>query len=353
MSLTSSLDLNPQTRAGFDAIIDVRSPAEFAQDQIPGAINLPVLDDAERAEIGTIYVQTSKFLARRLGAAKVARNIASHLDGPLSDRDGSFQALVYCWRGGQRSGAMVTVMHQVGWRVTQLEGGYQTWRRRVSDSLYPSDDTLTEMKLILLDGPTGVGKTETLHLLAERGVQTLDLEGLANHRGSLFGARPGGQPAQKLFESRLFVALEALDLSRPIMVEAESSRIGDRTLPPGLWSAMKAAPRLALEASPADRVAHILDRYADIAADADALNAVIGKMPQRLGRATVAHWRAMAQVGQIAELVGELLEVHYDPAYRRMSQRFQPSLGAVAAPALIGDPSERGRVLDRIAAMAE
>ena len=184
----STTDLSPEARATYDAIIDVRSPAEFAEDHLPGAINLPVLDDAQRAEIGTIYVQTSKFLARRQGAAMVARNIAAHLEGPLAERTGGFRPLVYCWRGGQRSGAMATVMSQVGWPVTRLEGGYQTWRRRVLSRLYDPAAHGPDFRCILLDGPTGSGKTAVLGLLAERGVQVLDLEGLAHHRGSLFGA---------------------------------------------------------------------------------------------------------------------------------------------------------------------
>ena len=211
-------DLSPQARDGFDALIDVRSPAEFALDHVPGAVNLPVLDDAQRAAVGTEYVQGSKFLARRTGAALVARNIADHLEGPLGDRDGAFKPLVYCWRGGQRSGAMVTVMDQVGWPVTVLEGGYQTWRRQVKATLY---DAPLEHSLILLDGPTGAGKTALLGVLAGRGVQTLDLEALAAHRGSLFGAMPGGQPSQKAFETRLHDALSRLDPARPILVEAD------------------------------------------------------------------------------------------------------------------------------------
>lgn len=315
-------DLSPAARDGFDAIIDVRSPAEFALDHLPGAINLPVLDDAQRAEVGTEYVQRSKFLARRHGAALVARNIAAHLDGALAGRDGAFQPLVYCWRGGQRSGAMVTVMDQVGWPVTVLDGGYQTWRRQVKAALY---DAPMAHRLVLLDGPTGAGKTALLHAVAARGVQTLDLEALAAHRGSLFGALPGGQPSQKAFETRLHDALARLDPARPVLVEAESSKIGARVVPPSLWAAMGAAPAIRLESPVAVRAARTLRDYAAIAADPAALDAALTRLPRHISRETVSAWRALAAAGEIEALARELIVHHYDPAYGRQGGRRDPA----------------------------
>jgi len=307
-------DLSLQARSAFDAIIDVRSPSEFALDHIPGAINLPVLDDAQRALVGTEYVQGSKFLARRMGAALVARNIAGHLEGALKDRDGSFRPLVYCWRGGQRSGAMVTVMDQVGWPVTVLDGGYQTWRRRVSTALY---DTPLPHRLVLLSGPTGCGKTAILNRLAGHGVQSLDLESLAGHRGSLFGAMPHGQPSQRAFETAVLEAIETLDPARPVVVEAESSRIGARTLPPRLWAAMGAAPVIEITAPLAARADHIVQTYVEIAADPDRLDQALTRLPRHHAKATIAQWRAMAVRGEIEALATELMQQHYDPAYRR------------------------------------
>ena len=319
-------DLSAAARAGFDVIIDVRSPAEFAEDHIPGAINLPVLDDAERAEIGTLYVQSSKFLARRIGAAKVARNIAAHLDGALTDRDGSFRPLVHCWRGGQRSGAMVAVMDQIGWPVTMLDGGYMTWRRKVQTTLYGE----AAWSVVLLDGGTGSGKTALLPRLAERGVQTIDLEGLAGHRGSLFGATGQAQPSQKLFESRLFETLEGLDPTRPVVVEAESSRIGARTVPPALWSAMGAASVIELSAPVEARAAFSARVYADIAADVAALDTALGRLPPHHSKEAVARWKAMARDGRTTDLAAALIADHYDPAYRRMSaRRDRPVIGRV------------------------
>ncbi|MCL4153006.1 UNVERIFIED_CONTAM: hypothetical protein GTU68_052311 [Idotea baltica] len=242
---TAFSTLNDILNHGFDTVIDVRSPAEFAEDHVPGAINLPALSNEERARVGTIYVQETPFKARKIGAALVARNVAAHLDGPLKDMDGGWQPLVYCWRGGQRSGSFASILSQIGWRAEVVEGGYQSYRNLVHDALY---ETALPHRLILLDGNTGTAKTDILHRLNALGVQVLDLEGLANHRGSLLGAMEGGQPAQKGFETALACALDALDPKRPVLVEAESSKVGARIVPPSLWSAMKAAPRIEIDA---------------------------------------------------------------------------------------------------------
>jgi len=310
-------DLCVAARDAFDAIIDVRSPGEFAEDHIPGAINLPVLDDAQRAEIGTEYVQGSKFLARRRGAVMVARNIAAHLEGPLAGHGGGFRPLVHCWRGGQRSGAMAEVMSQVGWPVAVLDGGYQTWRRQVVAALY---ERPLEHRLVLLDGPTGSGKTALLAALGQAGAQVLDLEALAGHRGSVFGAVPGGQPSQKAFESGLHDALSRLDPARPVVAEAESSRIGARMLPRGVWAAMGAAPVIEVETPLDARVARIVQEYAGIAADPAALDKALAGLPRHHAKASLAEWRALAARGETAALAAALIEAHYDPAYRRQSE---------------------------------
>ncbi|MDO9078259.1 MAG: tRNA 2-selenouridine(34) synthase MnmH [Brevundimonas sp.] len=339
-----TVDLSPAARDGFDAIIDVRSPGEFALDHIPGAINLPVLDDAQRAAVGTEYVQGSKFLARRTGAVMVARNIAAHLEEALADRDGSFKPLVHCWRGGQRSGAMVTVMDQIGWPVTVLDGGYQTWRRQVSAGLY---DMPLPHRLTLLDGPTGSGKTALLTALAARGVQTVDLEALAAHRGSLFGAMPGGQPSQKAFESRLHDALSRLDPARPVVLEAESSRIGARVVPPALWAAMAAAPVIGIDSPVGVRAARTVRDYAGFAADPAALDLALSRLPRHHSKETIAGWRAMGAAGEFAALAEALIVAHYDPAYRRAG-RAGEAAAAVRLDAL--DDAALSAAADEIAA---
>ncbi len=306
--------------AAFDQVIDVRSPGEFAEDHLPGAVNLPVLDDSERAEVGRIYVQSSKFDARRIGAAYIARNVAAYLEGPLKDHPGGWSPLLYCWRGGQRSQAMGLILSQVGWRATVLEGGYRTYRRGVVARLY---DQAPSLKVVLLGGPTGVGKTDLLARLAARGVQTLDLEALAAHRGSVFGEM-GGQPSQKLFESRLAAAIGCLDPSRPVVVEAESSRIGERFLPPALWDAMQAGRRIELSAPVEARVAALARAYDPVARDPDQLAELLGRLPGRHGRQRLDAWLSMARAGEIKALVAELLAEHYDPAYRRSGRGGAP-----------------------------
>ena len=258
-------DIEPQTLAAFDAIIDVRAPGEYAEDHLPGAVNLPVLSDAERDEVGTVYKQESRFRARRIGAAYVARNVARHLETALRDKPTDFHPLLYCWRGGMRSGAMATILSQVGWRTGVIKGGYKTWRRAVVDGLRDSEEPVD---IILLDGQTGTAKSAILTKLAALGVQTLDLEALAAHRGSVFGAlHETAQPSQKLFESRLWRHLSIIDPNRPVLIEAESNRIGRCEVPQRLWQAMLKAPRFIIRSDAAARAEYLVHAYSDIIRD--------------------------------------------------------------------------------------
>jgi tRNA 2-selenouridine synthase len=322
-------DARPTTIGAFDEIIDVRSPAEFAEDHLPGATNLPVLSNQERVEVGTLYVQRSKFMARRLGASYVSRNIADHLAGVLADRTATYAPLVYCWRGGQRSNAMATVLSQVGWRVGLLQGGYKTYRRQVTQALYGGEGEA--VTLVRLCGPTGVGKTAVLNELARRGVQTLDLEAMAAHRGSLFGDIPGtGQPTQKMFESRIAMALYGVDRSRPVLVEDEASRIGALNLPPQLWRAMARAPGVDLCASAEQRARRIAADYGSMLATPQELLARIARLPRHHSLEARAHWGKLAVESEGEALAQSLIEAHYDPSYRRAAAaREDLSLGEV------------------------
>jgi tRNA 2-selenouridine synthase len=236
----------------FDEVIDVRSPGEFAEDHAPGAINLPVLDNDERVRVGTLYKQVSPFEAKKVGAALIAHNIARHLETWFADKPKHYRPLVYCWRGGNRSGAMTHILQKIGFNAAQLEGGYKSYRRHVVAELASLPATL---RFRVVSGPTGSGKSRLLTALEQAGAQVLDLEDLAAHRGSLLGARPDApQPAQKGFESAIWSALASFEPARPVYVESESKRIGALTVPDALIAAMRSSPCIRIDAPLAARV---------------------------------------------------------------------------------------------------
>lgn len=299
----------------FDEIIDVRSPAEYAEDHVPGAISLPVLSNDERARVGTIYVQQDPFTARKLGAALLARNAAHHLETALRDRPGGWRPLVYCWRGGQRSNAFASILAQIGWRAEVVEGGYRSYRRLVVEMLH---ERALPHRIQLVEGGTGTAKTRLLHHIAALGGQVIDLEGMAEHRGSLFGQMGAAQPSQKMFESRIAGALAALDPARPVFVEAESSKVGDCLVPPSLWKAMRAAPFWEITAPLDARARHTVETYPDIVEDPARLEEVLSRLVRYHGHARVDDWRALAAAGDWPGLAAALIATHYDPAYKRI-----------------------------------
>jgi len=306
---------------GFDTLIDVRSPAEFAEDHIPGAINLPALSNEQRHEVGTIYKQISAFDGRKIGAGMVIRNVADHIDGPLMGKDGAWRPLVYCWRGGQRSGVFSTLLSEIGWRADTVKGGYTSFRHLVKTSLY--DDPLAH-RFILLDGYTGTAKTEILPRLTARGLQVIDLEGLAAHRGSLLGGMPGGQPSQKAFETSLAVALSKLDPSRPVVVEAESSKVGQIAIPASVWAAMLAAPRIIIQAPQAARAAYLAKAYREVIENPKVVAQKLDPLRRLRGHAIVDRWISLSQEGALVDLSHALMVDHYDPSYaksRRVDER--------------------------------
>ena len=299
----------------FDEIIDVRSPAEYAEDHIPGAISAPVLDDEQRAEVGTLYTQVSPFAAKKRGAALIARNIAQHLETSFSDKPKQWKPLVYCWRGGQRSGAMAHILAQVGWSTGRLNGGYKTYRRQVLADIESLPATL-DFRVVC--GPTGSGKSRLLHALQEQGTQVLDLEALAQHRGSLLGNLPDEiQPAQKMFDSRLWDALRRFDKQRPVFVEAESKKIGLINTPESLLNRMRVSNCVVIEAPVAARVQLLTEDYAHFLTDPALLVQCLIPLLPLHGRQVLDHWQMLAEQGKWAELVEKLLTQHYDPSYRR------------------------------------
>jgi len=308
----------------FDCIIDVRTPLEFAEDHIPGAINAPVLTNEERVLVGTMYKQVSPFEATRLGAALVAKNIAHYLQTIFADKPQNWRPLIYCWRGGKRSGSMTAWFNMIGWRARQLEGGYKAYRHLVLKEL----DALPGcLDFRVLCGLTGSGKTRLLHALAACGAQVLDLEDLAKHRGSLLGALPGVvQPSQKGFDSMLWQTLKLFDPARPVFTEAESKRIGVLQLPEALMQSLAKANCLRVEASLEDRVSFLCEDYAALFADAAAFKGQLARLTELRGRQTIERWCKLIDVGAKAELFRELILQHYDPAYTRSGHHLYPNL---------------------------
>ena len=305
--------------AEFDALIDARSPAEYALDRLPGALNWPSLNDAERALVGTEYKQVSPFAARKRGAVLVARNIAAHVEREAMDKPKDWKPLVYCWRGGQRSGALATVLAAIGWRVHLLEGGYQAFRRAVIAAL---EELPARFTYRVVCGVTGSGKSRLLQLLAAQGAQVLDLEALANHRGSVLGLVPGSpQPTQKQFETRVWDALRRFDAARPVIVESESKKVGDLRVPEALVERMRAAPCIRLDLALEARVELLMQDYDFFVRDTAAFCARLDALRVLRGHEIVNGWQAQARAGATHEVVRDLLVSHYDPIYRQSMQR--------------------------------
>jgi len=301
--------------AEFDSIIDARSPAEYADDHVPGAISCPVLDDEERARIGTIYKQISPFEARRAGAPLVAKNIARHIETFFADKPKDWKPLVYCWRGGKRSGAFCHILREIGWNAHKLEGGYKIWRQQVIADLaeWPA-----RFSFRVISGATGSAKSRLLEALAAHGAQVLHLEALAAHKGSVLGSLPDEpQPSQKAFETRLHSTLSALDSQLPVFVEAESRRIGSVQLPDALIAAIRSAPCLRIEATLAARVDFLLRDYAYFLADPHWLAEKLGHLRGLQSNETLVRWLELVDAGDFRTLVAELLAKHYDPLYQR------------------------------------
>lgn len=310
-------DIYPEDFSAFDTIIDVRSPAEFALDHIPGSINCPVLDNAQRAEVGTLYKQVSPFAARRVGAALVSGNISQHISSQFSEKPKTWRPLIYCWRGGQRSGAMTHVLRAVGWDAHQLPGGYKTWRSHVIHQLEVLPQSLT---FLAVCGPTGSGKSLLLQALHQQGAQVLDLEAMAAHRGSVLGDLPNqAQPAQRMFESQLSQILNQLDPSRPVFVEAESRKIGSLHIPESLMMAMRGSPCVRIQASVEARVELLMREYHHFLSDLDTLELTLNRLLSLHGKAKIEEWMRLARQGQYKDLVKMLLTQHYDPLYSRSS----------------------------------
>ncbi|QWD78689.1 tRNA 2-selenouridine(34) synthase MnmH [Polynucleobacter sp. MWH-Svant-W18] len=298
----------------FDIVIDVRSPAEFALDHIPGSVNYPVLSNEERIEIGTLYKQVSPFAAKKLGAAFVSRNISQHLETHLLEFPREWRPLIYCWRGGERSGAFTHILNRIGWKALQLEGGYQGFRRTVIDGLEQAANAFTFQ---VICGMTGSGKTKVLQEIGALGAQILDLEGLAVHRGSVLGNEPNiEQPSQKAFETALWNALRKLDPSKPVFVESESKKVGGLHIPDALMEKIRNGACIELRSSTQTRVSWLISEYHHFLIDTDNFKNKLALLTAHYGKVRIAKWNEAIDAGNFPELVEELLVKHYDPSYQ-------------------------------------
>ncbi len=333
------LPLNVASLNAFDTVIDVRSPAEFADDHIPGAVNYPVLSDDERAEVGTIYKQVSAFEAKKIGAAMVARNIGTHIDATFRDKPKNWKPLIYCWRGGSRSGAMTHILRSVGWSALQLEGGYKRWRGQVIADLA----TLPALfRYHIICGRTGSGKSRLLEALADCGAQVLDLEKLAAHKGSVLGDLPDQpQPAQKLFESQIWHNLARFDSARPVYIEAESKKVGNLRVPQSLIEQMWQGQCFEVVTGPALRIQLLREEYAHLIANQGLLFFKLDCLKGLHSSAQIAHWKELASAARWDDFIGDMLANHYDPAYAR-SMFTNYANARVATPLLIADISSIG-----------
>jgi tRNA 2-selenouridine synthase len=294
-------------------IIDVRSPGEYAEDFIPGAKNHPVLDNDERAEVGTINKQQSPFEAKRFGAALVTKNIGEMIAKHFATKPKDWAPLIYCWRGGKRSGVTTHILREIGFNAVQLDGGYKAFRGRVNDEL----PLLSKrFNYITICGVTGTGKTALLHALARAGAQVIDLEGLAKHRGSLLGDLPNEpQPTQKRFDTMLWSQLSTLDPLKPVYVESESKKIGLVQMPDAMRERMQAGECVWLDVPLAARVAHIKCDYAHFVNHPLALTEKLQPLKALRGAKLLDHWRSQAEARDIDGLFSSLMVDHYDPLY--------------------------------------
>ncbi len=313
----------------FDAIVDARSEGEFALDHLPHAVNWPSLTNEERVLVGTEYKQISPFVAQKRGAALVARNIARHIEREVMDKPKDWSPLIYCWRGGKRSGSLALVLGQIGFRVSVLEGGYRAFRSEVVQALETAG---SQLRFQVLCGTTGSGKSRLLQALNAAGAQVLDLEELAEHRGSVLGLLPGTQqPTQKRFETLLWDTLRRFDTKRPVFVESESRTVGQLRVPERLIQTMREAACIAVDMTLDERVNFLMRDYAHFVNDPELFCKRLDALRDARGHQVVNDWQQRALAGHMSGVVRELLETHYDPVYVKSMQR---NFGQVNTPKL-------------------
>ncbi len=293
----------------------MRSPSEFALDHIPGAINLPVLDDQQRTQVGTLYKE-NPFKARRLGAALISANISQHIQNKMMHHGLDYAPVLYCWRGGMRSRSFTFILKSIGWKPHVISGGYRAFRKSIveeTEEIFQNP----QLNIQVLSGLTGVGKTRLLIAIQKQGGQVLDLEGLANHKGSLLGATPSSaQPSQKKFETLLWHNMKQFDLTKPIYTEAESNRIGNIHCPTSLWRSLNNARVINVQLPIKERIKILRQDYPHFQEDSDQLKLLLSKLIPLRGNEQIEQWDTLIDAEHWNDFVQSVLEKHYDLCYR-------------------------------------
>lgn len=294
--------------------IDMRSPSEFRDGRIPGAINIPLLDDEERGRVGTVYKTVGPEEAKQLGLTVVSGKLPDIVSQIRNAYKTGRTVIIYCWRGGMRSKSVVSILELMGIPAYQLIGGYKAYRRYVLDSLaaFPLNP-----RVIVLSGSTGVGKTALLKTLAEQGVPVIDLERLANHRGSAFGQVGLGRPeTAQNFDAAILGELHRLNNEPYIVVECESKRIGNVYLPHVLYQAMQNGKRILAFTDIETRITRLIEEYLAIYNEnRDGIISSIKTLKNRLGAAKTEKLLDAFAANRTREVVHTLLVDYYDPLY--------------------------------------
>jgi len=311
----------------YALVIDARSQREYAEDHLPCAVNLPVVDNDEYAEVGTTH-RTDTHRAYVIGVSYALRNISRSIDDLVTRYPKDARMLVYCFRGGKRSKLWFDALSTIGYRVDRLPGGWKAYRAWVRDQL---DELPRKLRYHVLCGPTGCGKTRLLSALESVGAQVLDLEELAQHRGSLIGDIPGvAQPTQKWFDSLVVERLRRFDPAQPVWVESESKKIGAIQVPSSLLETMHGARLFSLNAPMAERIALWREDYSHFEADLVSMMERLKFLRPLVGGEEFARWERLAKERRATELFQRLMEAHYDPAYSRSITKNYPLIEKAA-----------------------
>jgi len=324
--------------SGQVPIVDVRSPGEFERGHIPNANNVPLLDDAERAEVGTIYKNVGRESAVTRGRELVGVKTDQLVDAVKAISSGP-DLVVHCWRGGMRSEGFAGLLESCGFRPRLLQGGYKAFRQSAHCCFAET------RRIIILGGYSGAGKTRLLHALQEEGEQVIDLERLANHRGSVFGGiNQPPQPTVEQFENHLFLQWRDLNPDKPVWIESESRVIGRVFLPQSVWDQMSDAPAIMVEVDRKRRVEFLVEEYGDL--PADELAQAIEKIKKRLGGARLTAALAALDRGD-PHTFAELALEYYDKAYSNCLQ-MHPRDRVVSVPLSSPGQSDSLRMLRQL-----